>query len=208
MKCVSLKNRWKSIKKNAKRHVDKKVRECYNSQVGDVVKVIQNESVGTMLEKMQASEAIVQIYNEETPILLNDEENELEHNNELSIASTREIDNEVSENYVQELWDKVKSNWEIELDAENMPNIAREEILRESMLNKIKSWASNHSITHMAISDLMKVLNEEIPNINLPIDGRTVMETPRRIHIIDDAALGGKYWHYGLGLALSNALDV
>lgn len=125
---------------------------------------------------------------------------------EEAIEDDHQLDHCNGQKYVQELWEKVKANWDIELDEENMPDTTRNELRRESFLCKIKTWASNHSITHMAIGDLMKVLNEENPDINLPIDGRTVMETPRQIKITEDATLGGKYWHYGLQAALVNAL--
>lgn len=107
---------------------------------------------------------------------------------------------------LHQVWELAKLNWDLELDEENMPCTTKDEVRRETLLTKIKSWASNHTITHMAIGDLMKVLNEEIVNINLPIDGRTVMETPRQVNIVNDSALGGSYWHYGLQTALYNAL--
>lgn len=214
-KSIPLINRWRSIKKNAKRNVKKEMIKFYNSQVC-------NKSIGTRTENCVV-EAIIESHNggeqAEHQVTLSDdcgqqncgqplisfEGEQYPQSDHLQNEAVQELNN--GEKYVQELWEKFKANWNIELDEENMPDTTKNELRRESILQKIKTWASNHSITHMAISDLMKVLNEEIAEINLPIDGRTVMETPRQIKIVDDDRLGGKYWHYGLELALLNALS-
>lgn len=205
-------------KKNAKRNVKKDMIEIYNSQV-----LIKSSKAQSDISSIKICEGdnggeLVDVHNE-ADISLDDSQPENENQRailyngeqqpqsvEEPIEDEHQLDHCNGRTYVQELWEKVKANWDIELDEENMPDTTRNELRRESLLSKIKTWASNHSITHMAIGDLMKVLNEENPDINLPIDGRTVMETPRQLKITDDATLGGKYWHYGLQTALVNAL--
>lgn len=194
---VSLLNRWKSIKKNARRNVKKKVDKIFNSQVRERLQQ-HPENINVLYEQTNNHDEInlqleeVQQPNEGQPQEIVDEEQQFMCN---------------GLKYVEDMWEKIKSNWDIELAEDNLPETAKNEILRESILCNIKLWASKHSITHMAIRDLMKLLNEEITGIKLPTDGRTVMETPRKITIVsDDIVLGGKYWHYGLHLALHNAL--
>lgn len=210
-KCVPLINRWKNIKKNAKRNVKKEMIKFYNiqetqeqatSEISDTTETIHQQQSQNQTEEIQA----------ENDKNKDQQQSQTEHQQQMQIEDQQnQIDEQQQsqcsgEQYVKELWEKTMSNWNIELDEDNMPDTARNEVFRESMLHDIKSWASNHSITHMAIHDLMKVLNKQIPKINLPIDGRTVMETPRQVKIVDDMALGGKYWHYGIQPALFNAL--
>lgn len=109
-------------------------------------------------------------------------------------------------NYLQSEWEQIMANWDIELDEDNTTEAARTEVQRESLLNKLKCWATDHSIAHTAIRDILKTLNEEIPNLDLPIDGRTLMETDRNIKKQLLPLSGGLYWNYGVEKALLNAL--
>lgn len=210
-KSVPLLNRWRSIKKNARRNVKKEMIVYYNSEVHK--EEIHGQNVGQVTSEISdASEKDHQQQTEIDQQQFQPEEHqsqteEQQSQTEEHESQTEEQQSQTSgEKYVKELWEKVTSNWDIELSEENISDTDRNEMFRESILYQIKSWASNHSITHMAIHDLMKLLNEEISNINLPIDGRTVMETPRQIKIVDNIVLGGKYWHYGVQKALFNAL--
>lgn len=52
-----------------------------------------------------------------------------------------------------------------------------------------------YNITHLAIKDLLKILNKNGSSI-LPEDPRTLMETPRAIKLF--RLSDGEYWHHGL----------
>lgn len=83
-----------------------------------------------------------------------------------------------------------------------------EEILSEAEESKmerniklrgsLREWAINHRITHMALKDLLGVLNTT--DDMLPQDPRTLLETPQEVVITD--VVGGQYWHHGLGKCL------
>lgn len=87
-----------------------------------------------------------------------------------------------------------------------MTDDARTEVQRESLLGKLKSWAADNGVTHVAIRQLMSLLNEEIPNIKLPIDGRTLMETDRTTKKQLLQMSSGQYWNYDVEWLLVNAL--
>lgn len=69
----------------------------------------------------------------------------------------------------------------------------------------LKDWAISHQIKRTAVNSLLKILKTHIPQNELPNDARTLIETPRATEIYrsDD---NGQYWHYGLRLAITNAL--
>lgn len=77
---------------------------------------------------------------------------------------------------------------------------------RESLVN----WAVKHQIKHTATNELLALLREEVPFIDLPNDARTLVKTPRSTkitHLQGDNGKDGQYWHYGLKRVLSEALS-
>lgn len=75
------------------------------------------------------------------------------------------------------------------------------------LTNSLQNWAIKHRITHMAIKDLLLVLNcagissSEFGK-SLPKDSRTVMKTPARVEI--KTLTHGKLWYYGVQKCLEN----
>nr|CAI5848798.1 unnamed protein product [Callosobruchus analis] len=59
----------------------------------------------------------------------------------------------------------------------------------------IKAWALKHNIKHVAIKDLLEILNKNT-DVRFPKDPRTFLATPCETNIWDIA--GGQYWHNGL----------
>lgn len=57
---------------------------------------------------------------------------------------------------------------------------------------KLASWAVTNKVKHDQLRDLLKLWNECVPLPQLPADPRTVLATPRKVHIENN------YWHYGL----------
>lgn len=74
----------------------------------------------------------------------------------------------------------------------NEDDIEKNQIIRSNL----RKWAVEFNITHLALKDLLKIINARCKKI-LPEDPRTLLETPPRINItiLND----GEYWHYGLG---------
>lgn len=60
---------------------------------------------------------------------------------------------------------------------------------------KLRMWAVDNNITHVALSQLLELLQGE-GHISLPKDARTLLETPKNIDIIDMGS--GYYWYGGL----------
>lgn len=71
----------------------------------------------------------------------------------------------------------------------------------------LRKWANLHNIKHTAINDLLAILNKTF-DAKLPIDARTLMETPKNLTI--STLANGKdqyYWHYGLEMCLRKCFN-
>lgn len=80
-----------------------------------------------------------------------------------------------------------------------------EEVEEISLSEKLRIWATGHNITHKATSDLLKILNEKMPNEFLPSDARTLLRTPRQS--IVKSICGGQYFYIGIENSLSNLVS-
>jgi hypothetical protein len=69
---------------------------------------------------------------------------------------------------------------------------------------KIRIWAVENKITHIALNDLIAIINEFIPQI-LSKDARTILAVPRNINI--KLIEGGEYWHHGIADPLKTILE-
>lgn len=49
----------------------------------------------------------------------------------------------------------------------------------KSLSETLKEWSIKHSITHSALSELLHIIHNTLPN--LPLDSRTLLKTPRFI---------------------------
>lgn len=61
--------------------------------------------------------------------------------------------------------------------------------------NDLNTWALSYNINHNACNALLKVLRQ-YTSCNFPKDVRTLLQTPRQVHVID--ACGGQYFYAGL----------
>lgn len=69
---------------------------------------------------------------------------------------------------------------------------------------EIRKWAVEKNITQAAVKDLAVILNKRFPDI-LPNDPRTILNTPRQVHI---KSIGqGEYWHNGVIETLKNVVS-
>lgn len=71
---------------------------------------------------------------------------------------------------------------------------------------ELGSWASEFNISHSALSHLLSVLSPYHPS--LPKDPRTLLKTPRKIHLKSVDASSGYYFHFGIKEALSKSVPL
>lgn len=67
----------------------------------------------------------------------------------------------------------------------------------------IRAWRIENNISHTALKSLATLINTISPNL-LPVDPRTLMNTPRQIDTIN--VNPGQYWHNGLIIPLETIL--
>lgn len=75
------------------------------------------------------------------------------------------------------------------------------EIYQENLRN----WALQYRINHLAINNLLQIINTHAGKRLLPHDARTLPQTPRKVIPVQALSGGGEYWHNGLRECLSNA---
>ncbi|KAB0804458.1 hypothetical protein PPYR_01428 [Photinus pyralis] len=73
--------------------------------------------------------------------------------------------------------------------------------------NKLRSWASFHSVSHMSISNLLSILRTVNVLSGLPQDARTLMQTPRNATENIIALGGGEFVHMGFVKSLQSSLQ-
>lgn len=73
-----------------------------------------------------------------------------------------------------------------------------------NLSSDLRTWAIEKNIKKRAVTALLKILRSAGIN-TLPKDSRSLLETPRKVVIVDQA--GGKYWHNGLENCLVQAFS-
>lgn len=68
--------------------------------------------------------------------------------------------------------------------------------------SELASWAVQNRLKHDQLRGLLQIWNERVPLTALPIDPRTLLETPRNIKLSNQS-----YWHYGLKKSLRKMLQ-
>lgn len=80
---------------------------------------------------------------------------------------------------------------------ESVDNLEGDNLLAQSNLSiedKLKYWAKQFNIPHIATTSLLHILKPHFPS--LPLDSRTLLVTPRSINVIDCS--GGSFAYFGL----------
>lgn len=100
------------------------------------------------------------------------------------------------------------SAWANELDDDCLLSTCAETIQNRNLLLKqgLAHWSSSHRITREALGNLLEILNENIPEVELPKDPRSITKTPTEKVVLSYDNFGGEYWHYGLEKALTSCL--
>lgn len=86
------------------------------------------------------------------------------------------------------------------VDSQSEPMSSATESSREGL----RSWSLRHNIRHNALKDLLGFIKDNYNDTNLPMDPRTLLETPLNIGKLCNEIPGGKYWHHGLAACLEN----
>lgn len=76
--------------------------------------------------------------------------------------------------------------------------------LLSDLKDSLRSWAIEKNIKRTAITDLLKILRSAGLK-NLPNDSRSLLDTPRKVEIVNRA--NGKYWHNGLENCLAQVFS-
>ncbi|CAB3251098.1 unnamed protein product [Arctia plantaginis] len=71
-----------------------------------------------------------------------------------------------------------------------------EELKNIDIRSDIREWAVKFNISHIALSDLLKILYHVMPN-KMPLDARTLLKT-NKVEICITEIGTGHYWHNGL----------
>lgn len=95
----------------------------------------------------------------------------------------------------------VSDDDDIESESESGDISDAHDIYRENLRN----WALQFRINHLAINNLLQIINAHEGKKLLPHDARTLLQTPRKVIPVQALCGGGEYWHNGLGECLSNA---
>lgn len=109
--------------------------------------------------------------------------------------SDQEENEEAAINQFEEKWLNEESN-----DAENQNSVGDFTEFKAGLV----AWAIQCKIKHDHLRKLLKLCSETLP-FELPLDPRTLLETPRILDIFENPD-GSKFFYYGLERSLKNAL--
>lgn len=78
-----------------------------------------------------------------------------------------------------------------------------------NLKDKLRFWAISFQVKQNAVNALLSILKENNPQADLPVDARTLLQTPRKCQLVPGGmeSDNGKYWHYGLLKVLHDALS-
>lgn len=85
----------------------------------------------------------------------------------------------------------------------NIDNDPEHYTVSESSREALRIWSVRHNIAHYALKDLLGLIREKYNDTSLPMDPRTLLDTPQGIGKLCTEIAGGKYWHYGLAACLN-----
>ncbi|CAG7725442.1 unnamed protein product, partial [Allacma fusca] len=91
-----------------------------------------------------------------------------------------------------------------EVDPISSSNESDSEAVDESFSNYLTDWAVKYKISHTALSDLLRNLQNHKCFTDLPRDSRTLLKTPQTT--IVESVPPGNYVHFGLRQALTQLL--
>lgn len=122
---------------------------------------------------------------------------------ELAVENASILDN--SSIFEAENECEIANDWQIELSDDSFANTPVEEAIEDKNLlfvQDLANWSITHAIRRDALDELLGLLREANPKMNLPKHARTILKTPQQKQTIAQDGFGGEYWHYGLENAL------
>lgn len=218
----------KSISTISTRHL----RRLINEEASIRYQQFLNEQRCTNLEEENVivsnitsnSSSVIEYLDEQRPTNVGDEEkNALTSNITSNSSSLVEYSNEqISDAHghevnIEEVSSCSSSNSNSEQDncdgtfqinAENRENKSiniNQQLEKVELKVRLAEWAIERNISHSDLSALLRVLKTDSHNSYLPIDPRTLLQTPRYTEIREMAP--GSYWHYGLRRSLIDFIE-
>lgn len=74
-----------------------------------------------------------------------------------------------------------------------------------SKKSQLVNWALTHNVTHSALSDLLGLIRNWLPNDNFPVDPRTLVQSPKQITLVPLGA--GEFFHFGITPHINSFLN-
>lgn len=95
-------------------------------------------------------------------------------------------------------------NIPLDLDVSLVNNSTNKTTL-SSKPELLRNWALQHNITHVALSDLLKIIRTWLPFDNIPKDSRTLLRTPKCRDVYNIA--GGEMFYFGVEDHVRHRID-
>jgi hypothetical protein len=83
-----------------------------------------------------------------------------------------------------------------ELGLSEPSSEAEDDSIEPTLSSEIKLWALKHNTTHVSLSSLLKILRKRFPFEKLPAEARTLLQTSRKVEIVNSC--GGNSYYFGI----------
>lgn len=90
------------------------------------------------------------------------------------------------------------------VDELNLGLLACNQTIQEK-LQSIRVWAVRNNITHKAVNEILHLLRDWHPHENVPIDSRTLLQTPRSLTFISVGE--GQMYYFGIQSRIIDCLE-
>lgn len=188
------------FKKKQKELVKEIVKKSLRSH-SSVVRVIKDSSVQRNFENQQYESDAIVAKNTASQQIPNTHSAENDTNIPFDDASSINYAENSNENNVSEAESVIEIDPPNDVKSHENKNKTRDFPFDKTKFQSgLASWAVSNRIKHDQLRELLKLWNQYVPLPELPIDPRTLLETPRSIVINEN------YWHRGLEKALQSIL--
>lgn len=147
------------------------------------------------------------IMNGTQSVITKNPSNQCENHDGLQVLQrNNELVEDISEISVENIPDWINIEEESGIETINSCESNCESELNEvNFRNELSEWAITNQPPKYQLKQLIAICNRNLP-FNLPSDPRTIMRTPRIVHI-QTLSDGSQYWHHGVQMALEVILQ-
>lgn len=185
----------------------------YKKKLSGGFKRKRNKLVGEIIHKYPRENQNITFGHNENLRQLCNISDEPTHGSDTNVVHNANLAiDDVSANELPDTIGEVSNSANAEVDSVIEVNIGEHEnrpTSREFAFNKVTfqsalaSWAVNYGIKHEQLRPLLKIWNDHVPLPELPVDPRTLLQTPRNVIIKDN-----KYWYNGLKIAIQKMIGI